>query len=75
MAIKVCAAVIFPVSEYKAKHAVCSTQNTNIPAWSSAYVCPKREVKRIVPIVDAMNSGRRPILSHSRPAIMAMMKL
>lgn len=54
---KVCAAVMLPVSEYKPKQTVCKTQKTNMP------------------IVDAMNKGRLPILSQSRPAMTAMMKL
>lgn len=34
IAMNACAAVMFPVSEYTAKHAVWRTQNTNIPATS-----------------------------------------
>ena len=75
MAMKVCAAAMFPFSEYRAKQAVCSTQNTNIPAMRGHQRTYGVRDQTVVPIVDAMNSGRRPILSHSRPAIMAMMKL
>ena len=57
IAMKVCAALMSPFSEYSAKHAVWRTQKTNIP------------------IVDAMKSGLRPTLSHSSPAMIAMMKL
>ena len=82
IAITVCAALVFPVVEYRAKQAVWSVQNTNIPKRIENNSVEYRYHdntkdwrKRYWPTVEIRNKRLLPTLSQRKPAMIATIKL